>query len=319
MSFFGSLVASDGQAQAGRARRRAFQIHMYCGRNGSGKSAAAVYDTIPDLEEGRMVLSTVRLLDYNNPRPCDDDHCTDIMHGAPGHRAAHPNYVPFTTWTQLLDWQRGSVLMDEITGVADSNEASGLPSAAANKLAQLRRDECTVRITGLTFIRANKRIREAVTAVTRCRSYLPVDTIAEDGTRKIWRQRRLATYVTYDAQSLPLDDHTDNAYSKADVLSTSRLWIPTSQAIQAYDSLDRVLTVGTVTEAGRCAHCGGNRRNPECSCDDYQDQKRTGRRAAPPERRGAPTPEPPEAPCLCPEDHQDTRLLANSALLDAVM
>lgn len=276
----GKLLAPERQAETARARRRAYPIHMYVGRNGAGKSLAAVYDTLPDLEAGRPCLSTVRLLDYNNPRPCDDSACEDPNHGAAGHMAAHPLYVPFTSWQQLLDWRSGAVLMDEITGVADSNESAGLPVVAANKLAQLRRDDCTVRITGLNFIRANKRIREAVNAVTRCRSVLPKDSVAEDGTKMVWRQRRLAIYNTFDAQSLPVDDHTDHAYEVADHLVTGRLWIPDSVAIRAYDSLDKVLMVGTVTDAGRCAHCAGTRRTPECSCPDYQESRGSRRGTA---------------------------------------
>lgn len=276
----GKFLAPDRQAESSRARRRSYPIHMYVGRNGAGKSLAAVYDTLPDLEAGRPCLSTVRLLDYKNPRLCDDVTCEDPNHGAVGHMAAHPLYVPFTSWQQLLDWRGGAVLMDEITGVADSNESAGLPVVAANKLAQLRRDDCTVRITGLNFIRANKRIREAVNAVTRCRSVLPKDSVAEDGSKRVWRQRRLAIYNTYDAQSLPVDDHTDHAYEVADHLCTGRLWIPDSVAIRAYDSLDKVLMVGTVTDSGRCAHCAGTRRTPECSCPDYQESKSSRRTSA---------------------------------------
>jgi hypothetical protein len=248
---------------------------------------AMIYDTLPDLAAGRPVLSTVRLLDYDNPRLCDDGDCEDSSHGGPLHHgASHPLYVPFTQWGQLLDWKSGAVLMDEITGIADSNESSGLPVVAANKLAQLRRDDCTVRITGLNFIRANKRIREAVNAVTRCRSFLPVDTLDADGSERVWRRRRVATWVTYDAQSLPVDDHTDHAYEEADVLVKAIHWIPDSPATRAYDSMDRVLTVGTVAEGGRCAHCGGNRRNPDCSCEDYQALRAAGRPSARKTRSG---------------------------------
>lgn len=281
-----SFLAPTGQTQAARARRRAYPIHMYVGRNGSAKTLCAVYDTLPDLDAGLNVLSTVRLLDYENPRPCDDASCADVMHGRADHMAAHPGYVPFKTWPQLLEWHRGPVLMDEITGVADSNEGASLPAAAANKLAQLRRDDCAVRITGLNFVRANKRIRESVNAVTRCRSFLPVDAFHEDGTVKLWRTRRYATWVTYDAQSLPVDDHTEAAYLKADTLVKGRHWIPTSPAIKAYDTFAPVLMVGTVTDAGRCAYCGGTRRAPECSCSDYQANKPSRSRGAPLPRSG---------------------------------
>ena len=280
ISWLASVLASDKQSMAARARRRAFPIHMYTGKNGSGKSLCAVYDTMPELDAGMPCLSTVRLLDYRNPRLCDDPKCDHLMHGKPDHWAAHPGYVPFRTWPQLLTWERGPVLMDEITGVADSNDGAALPVAASNKLAQLRRDDCSVRITGLNFIRANKRIRESVLAVTRCQSYLAVDAYHADGSLKLWRTRRFARWTTYDAQSLPTDDHTEGAYEKADKLCSGRHWIPTSPAIAAYSSMDAVLMVGTVTDAGRCAHCGGTRRAPECSCADYQAAKPVRRSSA---------------------------------------
>lgn len=280
------MIAAEKKGLRARAQRRAFPIHMYVGRNGAGKSVAAVYDTLPDLDGGAQCLSTVRLLDYTNPRECDDILCEDVMHGRPGHMAAHPGYVPFTGWQQLLEWSNGPVLMDEITGVADSNESAAIPPAAANKLAQLRRDDCTVRITGLNFIRAHKRIREAVNAVTRCQSILPVTTLAEDGTERLWRQRRFAIWSTFDAQSLPLDDISEAAWEKGDKLAKAFHWIPESPAIRAYDTYAPVSMVGTVSDAGRCAHCGGTRRNPECSCHEYQNQKRRGRSAAPQARSG---------------------------------
>lgn len=277
-----SFLAPVGQSERARRLRRAFPIHMYVGRNGSAKSLAMVYDTLPDLEAGRPVLSTVRILDYHNPRPCDDDACTDLMHGTSGHLAAHPLYVPFTDWPQLLEWKSGPVLMDEVTGVADSNESAALPPVVGNKLAQLRRDKVMLRITALNFIRAHKRIREAVNAVTRCQSFLPVTVQDENGRDELWRQRRLAVWRTYDAQSLPIDDHTDAAYANADLLVKARHWIPESPAIRAYDTMAPVLMVGTVSEHGRCAHCGGQRQALPCTCPDYVDRKAQAR---PPARR----------------------------------
>jgi len=145
-----------------------------------------------------------------------------------------------------------------------------------------------VRITGLNFVRANKRIRESVSAVTRCQSSLPVTAYHEDGSAKLWRTRRLAKWVTYDAQSLPMDDITDGAYLKADKLASGRHWIPTSLALKAYDTFAPVLSVGTVTDSGRCAVCGGNRRAPECSCHDYQSTKAERKAAGVQARSAAP-------------------------------
>jgi hypothetical protein len=275
------MLAGVRQSERGRSRRRAYPIHFYSGRNGSGKSLAAVYDTLPDLDAGTPVLSTVRLQDFRRPRPCDDEACECDKLDELRHRAAHPCYVPLTTWVQLLEFRTGIILMDEITGVADSNEGAAMPGAVANHLAQLRRDDLAVRITGLNFIRANKRIREACNAVSVCHGYMPVTVQDDTGKDKLWRRRRLSIVKTYDAESLPIDDHSAAAYDSADKLSTSRHWIPESPAIAAYDSMAKVLTVGSVTDAGRCAYCAGTRRAHECSCGDYVAEKlaRKGARA----------------------------------------
>lgn len=272
-------LARDAQSIKARARRRMYPIHVYVGRNGSGKSLAAVYDTLPDLDAGLPCLSTVRLTDFVNPRPCEDAQCPDPGHGLPSHLAAHPGYVPFTSWEQLLQWQRGPVLMDEITGVADSADQD-LPAAVRDFLAQMRRADVSVRITGINWIRVNKRIREVVNAVTRCRSSLPTSAVDPDGYQRMWRPRRLAKWVTYDAQSLPVDDHTEHAYDQADTLVKARHWIPTSPARNAYDTFAPVLTVGTVDAAGTCARCGGRRVRRECGCSDYVAE-RAARRGAP--------------------------------------
>ena len=269
----------DAQTKLGRNVRRSFPVHFYAGKNGGSKSFCAIYDTLPDLDAGIPVLSTVRLLDYKNPRPCEDPDCDDFLGHEMGHLAAHPFYVPFTSWPQLLDWNDGPVIMDEITGVADSNESAAMPSAAANKLAQLRRADCAVRITGLNFVRANKRIREAVKAVTRCSSILPVTSTKDDGSERMWKQYRFARWITYDSQSLPLDDISEAAYEKGDVVARARHWIPESPALGAYDTYAPVLMVGRVNESGRCVTCEGNRRPQECSCPDYVAAKTRSRSA----------------------------------------
>lgn len=65
-----------------RLKRRGYPIAAFCGPNGTGKSAIMVYDTLPSLEAGRPVLSTVRLLDYADPHLCGDrpwDRCDDLI------------------------------------------------------------------------------------------------------------------------------------------------------------------------------------------------------------------------------------------------
>lgn len=270
------FASNEGPANRARNVRRGYPIHMYVGKNGGGKSAMMVWDTLPDLKSGRPVLSTVRLLDFENPRLCDDLACDCEKTDEKRHAAAHPGYIPFRRWKQLVEFRDGVVLMDEITGVADSNEGSSMPAPVANKLAQLRRVDVTVRLTGLSFVRASKRIREAVVAVTRCQSMFPITAVADDGTERVWRQRRLCLSRTYDAQSLPVDDITEAAFEKADLLAKSRLWLPDSPAIRAYDTYDSVSRVGAVSDAGLCLDCDGTRRRSECSCSEYvETRKRT--------------------------------------------
>lgn len=283
-------LQSDRATERARRIRRGFSIHFYSGKNGASKSLCAIFDTMPDLDRGVPVLSTVRLLDYRNPRPCEDFYCDDPVGHAMGHLAAHPAYVPFVDWPQLLEWKGGPILMDEITGVADSNDSAAVPMAVANRLAQLRRSDVTVRITGLNFVRANKRIREAVTGITRCSASWPVTAVREDGVERVWKQNRWASWQTYDAKSLPLDDISEAAYEKAELVTSTHHWIPKSAAIGAYDTYSPVLMVGHVTEHGRCARCGDNRRVQECQCPDYVERKaaKAGRSArAEPEHRTA--------------------------------
>jgi hypothetical protein len=275
------FLAPDKQSRKAVARRRLYPIHFYAGKNGSGKSACMVLDTIPTLEAGRPVLSTVRIHDYDNPRPCDTPNCPSKRHGKDTHLAAHPLYVPFTRWEQLLDWEFGDVLMDEVTGVADSNESAKLPEAVGNFLAQMRREDVAVRITALGWMRANKRLREAVNALTLCRGLMPV-RLSADATeeQRVWRPRRLLAWRTIDAEELPLDEPSPTALKEARTIVKARHWMPTSTIRAAYDTYERVTTVGTVNEGGRCYRCGGTRRAPECGCPDYQARK-------PPARGGA--------------------------------
>ena len=229
-------------AERARAERRAHAVHFYTGRNGSAKSMCAVFDTLPDLDAGTPVLSTIRLVDWRNPRPCDDDGCMSARHGKPGHLAAHPAWVPWAQshggggWPQFLDFRDGIILADEVTGIADAHEWASIPVQVTNQWAQLRRRNVVMRMTGLDFINLHKRLRQATNAVTRCRSFLPLVIQGDDGEDLMWRQRRLSAWTTYDAQTLPRDEPSESAWESAQVLSRSRFWIPGSDAAMAYDT-----------------------------------------------------------------------------------
>src|SRR5690606_11450369 len=144
-------------ATRARSIRRGLAIHAYVGWNGGGKSACMVYDTLPDLARGVPVLSTVRLLDYENPRPCEG--CDDERGHRKGHLAAHPAYLPFRSFTDFMDFAdrdgAGVVLMDEVQGIASSREHQQLPFQVAKMLHELRRSDLALRWSAVSWKRAD--------------------------------------------------------------------------------------------------------------------------------------------------------------------
>lgn len=261
------------QSTRPRSIRRGYPIQAYVGPNGSGKSAAAVWDTIPTLLAGRPVLSTVRLLDFENPRPCDDDSCTSPNHLM--HQAAHPLWIPLTDWQQLLDARFCDVIMDEVTGVASSRESSGMPAAVANLLVQLRRRDVVLRWTAPSWTRADKIIRETSQAVTYCLGYFPVDAGGSADEDRLWRRRRMFKWKTYDASEF--EEFSLGKSEKMSAWASQLFWGPGSPVFSAYDTDDSVLSIGHVLDTGTCATCGGRRSRPSCSCPDYSPPPRARR------------------------------------------
>ena len=279
-----------GIGSAGARRmRRSWPIHGYVGPNGSGKSLAMVNDTMPSLDMGRPVLSTVRLVDWRNLRPCDDETCTSSRHGLRGHFAKHPSWIPLTSYNQLLEFHSGDVLLDEVTGVASSREHHKMPTQVVNLLVQLRRRDVVLRWSAPSWARADVIIRECSQAVTFCLGRFPVDKTAADGTERAWRQRRVGWWRTYDA--MDFEDFTVGKREDLGTMAREIHWIPGSRARLAYDTYDQVLSISDVSDVGTCTNCGGTRRRHECICHDYQEAKgqRSGRGPAARSRRGAPS------------------------------
>jgi hypothetical protein len=271
----------------------------YVGGNGSGKSLLMVWDTLPTLEAGRAVLGTVRLVDYENPRDCEDERCEADPHSGhyrrsmPDgdqvldalaraerdgldpvltlaqagevegvHGAAHPLWIPLTEWHQVLDARGVDLLLDEVTGAASSRESSKLPAPVANKLVQLRRNDVVVRWTAPSWQRADKIIRECSQGVAYCRGMFKRE-VTGGGTRA-WRETRLHKVSLYDAAEFDEFDEGQRRDLRAEVSEFH--WGPGSVARAAYDTYDGVLTVGHVSETGTCHRCGGSRRQPACKC-----------------------------------------------------
>lgn len=227
---------------AGRDRRRLVPIHAYVGENGGGKSLAMVHDTLPSLDAGRRVLSTVRLLDPSTGQP-------------------HKSYERLTDWKQVLNAEHCDILFDEVVGIASSRESSGLPVQIANLLVQLRRRDVVLRWSAPAWARADKIIRETTQAVTVCKGYWGK---RDADSPRMWAQKRLFKWRTFDA--FDFDQVNAGQLAKLPNASVSWFWGPECRAFAAYDSLDAVERVGDVLDSGRCVHCGGRRSIHKCEC-----------------------------------------------------
>lgn len=228
--------------KAGRDRRRAVPIHAYIGENGSGKSLAMVHDTLPSLDAGRRVLSTVRLLDSATGLP-------------------HPAYERLTEWGQLMEAEHCDVLFDEVVGIASARESAGMPVQVANLLVQLRRRDVVLRWSAPAWARADKIIRETTQAVTLCAGMLGK---RDPDSPRMWAQKRLFKWRTFDAAAF--DEMTTGQLTKRPPSSVAWMWGVGSRAFASYDTLDAVERVGDVLDSGRCVHCGGRKSIPRCTC-----------------------------------------------------
>lgn len=253
-------------------RRRASSISAYIGPNGSGKSASMILDTLPTLDgiwwkcsnpahlhtqqgiyEGwRKVISTVPLLDEATGEP-------------------HPLYEPLADWHQVLHAEHTDILFDEVTGIAGSREAMGMPVAVQNVLQQLRRRDCLLRWSAPAWARADSIIRSCTIAVTVCRGYFPDRSALKSATPPVWlpkRAFRLRTFSAIDFEewtaSKGAQDKRGNSQLRPMVVQW--WWGPSSRVFRAYNTMDAVSRVGEVLDGGRCANCGGKRAVPVCRC-----------------------------------------------------
>jgi hypothetical protein len=253
-----------------QTRRRGAAIHAYNGPNGGGKSLCAVYDTLPSLDAGRPVLSTVQLLVPSTLATLGGDR-------------SHPLCELYTDHRQLLTATGCDVLLDEVTGVASSRESAGLPVQVANRLVQLRRDDVVVRWTAPNYARADLIIREVTQAVTYCTGHLARRV---DG--RLWSQRRLFLWRTYDAREY--DAFTANQRERIRPIARQWFWRPGAACEDAYDTLAQVSMVGVANQAGLCIVCGGKRTHPRCACptlsaDEISDPAAAGGAAGSPRER----------------------------------
>lgn len=236
------------EADCGRDFRRRFPIAAYVGSNGSGKTLCMVHDTLPSVYGGRTVYSTVPIT---------------FADGSPA-----PNVVLLHDWSQILDAEHADILLDEVSAIASSRESESLPPQVATMLQQLRKRDLVLRWTAPSWARADKILRETTKIVTICHGFL-----SRSAQGSMWRSNRLFRFETFSAE-----DYTDfQAVStvKTRLSAETRDWFRLSRHIapRCYDTLASVSTIGTVLVSGRCAVCGGRRRVPECTCEDYRHRR----------------------------------------------
>lgn len=262
------------QSPKQRFTRRSYAVRGYIGHNGAGKTACAVWDLIPALERGIPVLSTARLLDYADPRPCEDEACE--WPGHPDHGQAHPSWIPFTDWRQLFDFTErgGEVFLDEIAGAASSRQSGNLPFQVEAELQRLRHRGISLSYTAPAWARVEKVVREITQLMVHCSGLLPVSS-TDDESATAWKRNRLLRWRAFDARELEKLTNSDVAIDKPKNGSArvhkpvvSQLFrIEESDAARAYNSLvNQTIRLGWAEESGMCLACGGRRSVPRCKC-----------------------------------------------------
>jgi hypothetical protein len=277
------LKRADRPKARSRMKRNSSPIRAYVGLNGAGKTLTAVYDTIPYLEAGMKVLSSVRFLDYNNRRLCDDETCVAENHDT--HYAAHPNWIPLREFSQILHARNTVIFLDEIQGIMSSRDYSTLPTPILNAIMQQRRNNNVIIYTTPFFGRADKALREVTHTVTLCSPYLSKTKKSEPGQPPIlWKIRYAILARTYAAELM------DEFDARGADLGNMRPKVfqfyirPFNKAQNAYDSYDSVLSIGASDSLGSCMTCGGKRSQSRCSCPvlikEHADKTQPGGSAA---------------------------------------
>ncbi len=219
--------------EVARQFRRSQPIAAYVGPNGSGKTLAMIYDTLPSLDAGRAVYSTVPLYDEAGQ--------------------LHPAYIPFTGWHQFVHAEHADFLMDEIIGIASSRESSSMHEEIQNRLNQLRKADLRVRWTAPAWPRADKILREVTYTVTVSRGSR-TDHKVNPGEVAGWAPKRSFLWRTYDREAMA-DEFTIDKAKKVRPVMRERFWGPGSRAFAAYNTLDAVERLEPY-DPNLCSECG---------------------------------------------------------------
>lgn len=237
-----AFAARFGEGDAARRKRREMPIRCYVGPNASGKTMFCVRDILPSLDAGRLVFSTVPLLDWNTGE-------------------LHENYRLFNNWQQLFDNPGADFVADEISAIAASRDHNNLHSDVINHAHQLRKTDQTFSWTAPAWRRADLSLREVTWVVTECRGFLP-DRVAAEAEDRLWASRRLFRANTYNMREF--DEWS--AGKRESVKPDAREWFygVNSREFASYDTLAAVDRIAGY-DPKACTHCGRPKRTQYCA------------------------------------------------------
>jgi len=273
-------------------KRRAFAIRAYVGPNGGGKSLAMVNDVLPSLAAGRRVVSTVKLLDEDgNPHPLwvplqdfrtllDVEKCDVLLDEVTGVASSRSgsSVIPPGVLNVLMQLRRRDVTLS-------------FTAPAWNRAEKVIR-ECCQSVTlcqgflpKLAKSNPTKHLGRHLWADVQAADLgvedldaldVPLDELdpsmvchidrrhVHDDARQ-WGQKRLFYWRTFDA--FVFDEWSTAKRERIRPVARQLYYRGAgSEAARAYDTLDQVLSVQAVTDAGRCVGCNGTRTVPKCTC-----------------------------------------------------
>jgi hypothetical protein len=290
-----------------KARRRmGAGVHAIIGANGDGKSLCAAHDARFWLEQRTPVLSSMRLLDWTRPRPCEDASCTFPDH--PEHQAGHPLWTPLTSFEQLLDWRDGPVLLDEVTGWADARDHSGLPAQARTFLRKLRHYDIPLIWTAPDWMAADAILRRVSRVVTVSKGMLGKEHVKpcrECNTQhrkpnkqcdaysqvRLWPDNRFFRWESFDATafeawSAAKLEGVAGKKNKRKTLVRQTYRRGPNVAQHVYDTYAEVLGVSSLNDAGVCVVCAGTRTRGQCVCEEYTSRRQAAKPSRAPRSDG---------------------------------
>jgi hypothetical protein len=242
-------------------------IQAFVGSNGSGKTYGAVHQLVlPAWGMGQKVVSNLRLY----PDRVGFDSAL---------------FEPLVSWVQLVDLEDCVLLLDEISSVLPSRQASTVPPDLMRRIGQMRKKSVRLVWTAPAWARCDVALREVTQVVTLSRSrvadhYRRVPDTAswrypqgrpergERGRRRRtpsgWEPRCWFTWSEYDAREL--DDFTYSTATKARPKRVRNHWRPFHKTGLAYDTGEDVGLLDHLLVSGVCLGCGGRRVQPACQC-----------------------------------------------------